>query len=506
MTERDGTHGKRAAAAAAPLLLAALSAAALAPAWDPGVRVQAVGWSLPVLAAAWLAAWRLATAGTPSPRLRDATALALALAAGLFWWSVFHPAVMTADSIGTWRQALEGRYGTWHPPATALLMHLFQQVSDGPGGFAAVQAVVFWFALFRAALWVTGGPRRGLAACALCAANPVLWVYPVTLWKDVWTATCVVAALPFLAEAWRRRAGRPLVPATLLMTAASCFRHNALSAAVVSACAAWRAAPGRARWRRALGPAAVLLLAAAAPRLVERHPAVRPTPSAHIYLVTQYLGVVDRLDRGSDEFRAERAAFDRRFGDGKLEEVLSTFDVASGHFIGRIIFASPPQISVKELERHRAFIRSAAVRMAVRHPWAYARHKALVLVYAVGLRPSRSDHYYDAIIDNDLGLSVSSRLPGLRHRATGWLERSRRTALWWAWPALACSAAGLLLGWRLKRPAAGVASALALAYAAAFALPDVAPQFRYLLPSYLCALLGWLSLALGPPAEEGPPA
>lgn len=383
-------------------------------------------------------------------------------------------------------------------------MRVAAGVVPHPAFFAAVQSAAFWFSLFYAVLRLMPDPRRGLLACAVLALHPVFWPYSVTLWKDVWVAILFLLALPHLTDAWQRREGKPLARSVLLIAAAACFRHDAVMAALLPAALGWRVVPSAwPRWSRLAVPVAILLTVAAAPRLVEQMPGVRVTPSGQAYLVTQYLGVMARVDPASAEFRHSRDAFDQQFGAGMLERLLASFDLADGHFMIRIIDPSNPIITMQELETRRSFVVRLVARTAMRHPLLFLRHKAEVLMYALQFRISRYHNFITVVIPNPYGVKAHSLLPGVRSRVEALLARTDATPLWYHWPHLAASAGGVVLAIRRRHAALGVACALAQAHAVAFLIPDIQPQFRYLFGAYACTWVGWLSFLLGPARAAG---
>ena len=114
---------------------------------------------------------------------------------GGFWMLVFYPALMSADSLSQWSQALDGKYTDWNPIGMTILMRLVvilfpdflssQQVAV----FAFLQGSLFWMAIFYTIYTFLPSSKLKNVVLLLFFLYYPLWTYTSTLWKDVWAST-----------------------------------------------------------------------------------------------------------------------------------------------------------------------------------------------------------------------------------------------------------------------------------------------------------------------------
>lgn len=110
------------------------------------------------------------------------------------WLAAFFPAIMSPDSMSQWGQAVAWKLTDWHPIGMTLLMRAVHIAFGGLSvqGQVAVltwlQGTAFWFSIF-AMLGLANLPVRAkvLASAGVALYYPI-WLYTVTLWKDVWFA------------------------------------------------------------------------------------------------------------------------------------------------------------------------------------------------------------------------------------------------------------------------------------------------------------------------------
>jgi hypothetical protein len=118
------------------------------------------------------------------------------LAAGT--WSLFHPALMSYDSVVQYGQAVTGRFTSWHPPVMAIALRAVLALGGTLGMLTAAQclagAVGVW-AFSWSCLEALFGERLSPARRAwislavlvllLLPASPLIF-YLMTFWKDAW--------------------------------------------------------------------------------------------------------------------------------------------------------------------------------------------------------------------------------------------------------------------------------------------------------------------------------
>lgn len=118
------------------------------------------------------------------------------------------PGVMNNDSLEQYRQAVNGRYGDWHPPIMAWLWSWLRLLHDGPAPFLLLHLALYWagFGLFADGLRRTGWPKLAFALALLGAFPPFLYVNAQVV-KDVGMAVSWLAAAGalFWFKAQRRR-------------------------------------------------------------------------------------------------------------------------------------------------------------------------------------------------------------------------------------------------------------------------------------------------------------
>jgi hypothetical protein len=137
-------------------------------------------------------AWR--STRIASPRLLVGLALAAAGTISVFWVAVFFPALMSPDSLNQWGQAVTGRLTSWHPIGMTLVMRAvhvsFASLSSQTqvAITAWIQGTLFWFSIFLLIGLAKLNVRTKLLLCAVAALYYPIWLYTVTLWKDVWMA------------------------------------------------------------------------------------------------------------------------------------------------------------------------------------------------------------------------------------------------------------------------------------------------------------------------------
>jgi len=166
------------------------------------------------------------------------------------------PGHLSFDSLAQLHDGRTGRYNTWHPPAMAWLLGLFDAVVRGTGLYLALSAALFFGAL-ASLVWLrpqTGWPA--LAAAMAMAVLPQAVLYQGLVWKDVLFANAAVAtfvALTHAAAHWNRPRRRALLLAVTFVLAvlAALVRQNGLvvplvAAAVLAGVARRRGASG---WR-----------------------------------------------------------------------------------------------------------------------------------------------------------------------------------------------------------------------------------------------------------------
>jgi len=425
-----------------------------------------------------------------------------------FWTCVFFPALMSPDSLTQWNEALANQYDTWFPPLMAMLMHSTQRISDNPAFFAFCQGSIFWFSLFFCLWSVCPRPRPWLVGTGLLAANPVLWSYTSVLWKDVWTAAFALMTAAFAALFLRTRERRHLVACIVATALAVSFRHNAVLLAMVPAALVFRATS----WELPARTALALVVCGTLwifPTLFELPRNVQRTPLKGAAFIEQYVGLLVHLKAGHPpEYTEEASHFDQHFGGGAAQQAMAGYDptMPASH----LLWPGPQRaaiLSAPTMNEHFLFIMSRIVRLALRHPSGYLRHRwlnvrALLQIDAV--------HYpfHRGIDPNALGLSERSLLPRVQRAVFRVMSDKRVTDLLarhFVFVLLTLPALAVL--WRARSSPSLAVGGVGFVYLSSLLICDVSREWRFLLTTYCCSLLvsyvAALSLFNRSPLEVG---
>jgi len=179
------------------------------------------------------------------------------------------PGHFPPDALWELAQGRSGIYNSWHPPITAWLLGVADRVSPDAGLFMAVDAALFFLAMFAFAA-ISKRPRVwAIPVLAAVLIQPISLIWQGAVLKDVLFADTAVAG--FAALAWSHAlGGRRLAQTALTAAAFLLFTLAALSRQtgfVVPLCgAAALAAMIRARGgapKRAVGAALLALMISA---------------------------------------------------------------------------------------------------------------------------------------------------------------------------------------------------------------------------------------------------
>lgn len=182
------------------------------------------------------------------------------------------PGHWSYDSVIELDQGRSGDYNIWHPPVTAWLLGLADQIQRGGSLFTVLEGALVFASLASLALMARRGAWAVVVVAMLALATPQLAIYPAIVWKDVLFAGAGVGA--FACLAWYGR-GWPsprlkwvlLVKAGGLLALATLARQNGLIIVPLAAVAAgWIGMRhgGERPWRQGLVAGAVVLLVAMA--------------------------------------------------------------------------------------------------------------------------------------------------------------------------------------------------------------------------------------------------
>jgi hypothetical protein len=168
--------------------------------------------------------------------------LTFGVAVGL--WLLFYPALMSADSVSHYKEAVLRSYTDWHPSIMPMTLSLVMALGGDIGALMLIQCTAGCFAVRYLArvIMIQSGMHRPMAGWGslvvlvlLLAPFSPLAFYLMTFWKDSWLAILllwiVALALRLHDEIDAERARQPWLRIFILagtMAFAAMTRHNAI--------------------------------------------------------------------------------------------------------------------------------------------------------------------------------------------------------------------------------------------------------------------------------------
>ncbi len=176
---------------------------------------------------------------------------------------VFYPGYISFDSIWELQQGRAGVYDDTHPPITAFVWGLLDRLWAGPQLMLVLQNIVFWGGLAAFSLWLS---RRWAWAIVLAVGFwPPVFGQLGTVWKDIGMGAAFLASLAsivFLGSTPRRYRAPVAALSFTFLCYATLARQNAILPVLplVALLANGLLPFERAKWKRTLGAAGVLLI------------------------------------------------------------------------------------------------------------------------------------------------------------------------------------------------------------------------------------------------------
>jgi hypothetical protein len=386
-----------------------------------------VGLTVTLLALLWCAAL------PARPRLLAAAGLVSAITIAAFWTAVCFPGTLSQDSLDMWSQALHGKYNSWHPLGMTLAMRgVHRLLATWPmqcqvAAVAFLQGTMLWCAIFAALTLFIRPVRLRIAACAAPLLYYPLWLYTVTLWKDVWFAAAFLgllcAAWPLLAGStitrWRWLAVSTLLWLTLLNRSSATITFLALM--VLPACvfaALRRFRP--ARRILALGSAALVCAVLGQNVLYKM---LHVTGSGHLldfYLAYDLVGTVKFSERPITRF-ANLQTY-QAFGRERFERAVNGY--SCGVRAGYLYWGPNPPFDQWALLDDSYALQDMPL-LVLGFPGPYLKQKVCSLKSLLGVSGSQIDMpFQDSVVANRFGLASESLLPPVRERVAGFLDRA----------------------------------------------------------------------------------
>ncbi len=112
----------------------------------------------------------------------------------LIWLLAFYPAIMTRDSMDSWRQASTNNYSNWHPYIFSFYLKILSSFSNSPAAIVMFQvfisAILSAYAFFK--LYQIKDKRVAIVAFVLFTSSIPVGLYNITIWKDIIFSQLVV--------------------------------------------------------------------------------------------------------------------------------------------------------------------------------------------------------------------------------------------------------------------------------------------------------------------------
>ncbi len=445
----------------------------------------------------------MSIAGTGRARTVAVSLAALTGIAAVSW--VYHPALMSPDSLGMYREALTGViHGDRKMPLTAFLWMFILRVHEGPFPLLLFQNLIFWSGLALVVRCCALSPAWSATAVLAIGAVPPVFALLGTLWADVLLGA-FLALFVGIALVGSNRGSRVLLVASLIpLWCGFAVRTNGLPAVVPLAvwwAALWlgTARPAGLRAGRIAGLALLLLvMMMGATRLFVRAVVTGGTGASARGLQFSMFHDLAGISVHSGTLHLPEYVH-RAIPGFTLDTMRAVYDPADvNKFVYNPgwsieMFTTTDPVNARELRRTWWH----AVRA---HPGAYLRRR--IDAIATGLQ-LRGVHYpFHAIIDpNDLGLVHDRRPVTARVLA---FHTATRELFFRGWLFLLASGTVVAVGWRRRRWSAVAVAASGIFYVAPYSLISAGADFRYLLWMVIASLLGTLLLLFGPAREPSP--
>jgi hypothetical protein len=419
------------------------------------------------------------------------------------------PGQLSYDSVEQLANGRDGYYNSWHPPAMAWLLGLFDRLLPGTALFLLFQTALLLAALL-ALVWLKPRAGWGSAAMALLIVLTPQWLlYQGEIWKDVLFADAAIAGFATLAVfAVRARLGWLLAAGFLFALAAS-VRQNGMVllpvAAVTLALIVRRV--GKSGWVYGLGfLLATVTLGTAANLALALRGDSGDGAAAQLRLGQSY-DLAGALAHDPNLPLPQLAA-----GDKALEKVLRSRGPALWSPFHNDPFAADPVVNAALSDAPNRVIAAQWRELVQDHPLLYARVRLAVFARLLLTPDSRLCHFSSVGVEGPpallhrLGLAHRSRLQdkGLATYVRGFFHTPVLSHV--AWGALAVLLLVLLA--RRGAPAdlamAGLLAG-ALLFTLTFVIISIACDYRYLIFLDLAAMAAALH-GIGPVANPPRPA
>ena len=111
------------------------------------------------------------------------------------WLLAFYPAIMTADSIGSWEQILKNSFSNWHPYVFTFYIKFLKIFYNSPASIGFFQLIVSSFLGSYIFYFLFNESRKKwtvIFSFFLFIFSVPIGLYNITIWKDIIFAHLVV--------------------------------------------------------------------------------------------------------------------------------------------------------------------------------------------------------------------------------------------------------------------------------------------------------------------------
>jgi hypothetical protein len=448
--------------------------------------------------------------GKPDGRFGNITyIIGLSITIGGFWTLVFYPGLLTSDSVAQWSDALKNHYGTWFPPIMSMVMGLSQFFSNSLSFFCFLQASLLWFAILYLNRQVIVSNKFYIIANFILILLPSLWIYTALIVNNAWTATFAILSSAFLVQSLREKRHDKLWIGVIFISLAACFRREAIFFAIAPILVSGILNGKRlSLFSHLVRSILIFLLVFTPPKIILKLPNVyagsNPVGAAFI---NQYIGTIHNSmsTMNTIEIGQERTSIDSRFGTGTFDRLLSTYGCVDSHYIlgwpGWNSGTNSVIIPVDTLYNNRGFIFDKVLKAIFQHPFGYLQHRFcnishLLHIHELSYYGSTATNINLISNINLINARSNSRMPVVKETVEriihSLLENNILSFLFRHYLFLAICLMVFGVSFLTYRYELWIPSLLAILGFTGFLIPDVAPEWRYLLITYI---ISWIVLS-----------
>src|SRR6266852_2476835 len=315
---------------------------------------------------------------------------------------LFHPGLMSNDSLAQLYEGITGEFTNAHPPLFALLLRVSFSISSSVWPVLLVQVAALGVGIALLASRQLH-PAQAFAFTLLVTLCPPIWAILPTIWTDVFSVVALIWAVVSLAH-------RSRVWALIFLELATLIRHNAILASAPLLLLVVVSFPELrpSRWRKPVYVVLGLLVFMFSPKVVERL-----MQTSDVWL----LGWIMADDLAG--FYAEKPA---EFVNSTFASETSAAELAqlySRHTAVPLLILAPSR-GLRGIDRSTLASRKHAVatewlKMVVTEPFLYLKIRLRRSCTMLGLYPEPVYYPFHSTIDNNsYGLKLTSHTIAFR--------------------------------------------------------------------------------------------